>query len=715
MKLHNSVQNEPILSNVGEIGEFRIRNSAKAFSILSSGLYANKIRAIIRELSCNAYDSHVAAGKADVPFDVTLPTTFNAFFAVRDYGIGLDHDQVTNIYTTYFESTKSNSNDFVGALGLGSKSPFSYTENFTVTAIKNGTKGIYTAFINEQGVPSIALMHSEASDEPTGVEVKFAVSDRSDFYKFESEAREVFRFFKTVPNITSSDGFEVPPLVYSERDIIPGVHIYEGRATLTAVMGNIAYPIHMPSNTVPDNLYNLFGYGFELNFAIGELDFQASREGLSYIPATITAINNKMQQVADQLQARFHENVSNLSTIWQKVAYVKRQQGCNNPFHAVAQQYAAKNRFPRHVHPVLGNRVYNYGIRVATVDELARRFNVKVRGAWLTGSRVTTLSTMSTWTGGDTIEYWRLDVGSDQQWVIEDTKTGAFERVKYHVKNTPSTVTHYLLSPADPSRPMNTARFFRWMGGPNSIMRSSELLEKPRRQRVRTESVPVLTLEQDRWSRRRDREYIWSDAGNVADYDDSAKRVYVELKGYTPVFSGNTEYSSAKDLFADLNSVTITGFGNVQVFGIRKAGIDAVKDLKHWVTVEEYIQEQVITSEDFDRLAAGLNRTRYDRRIFNNEILSMIASDQSPFIECHSAFARAKNTPDASNVANFKRILEQFAPDRAKKLQQRVDYYQNIQYTIETVYPLLKHISYAPAEEIAKYVNIVDNFNHSKE
>ena len=45
MIVNDAPQNEAILSNVGEIGEFRIRNSAKAFSILSSGLYANKIKA----------------------------------------------------------------------------------------------------------------------------------------------------------------------------------------------------------------------------------------------------------------------------------------------------------------------------------------------------------------------------------------------------------------------------------------------------------------------------------------------------------------------------------------------------------------------------------------------------------------------------------------------------------------------------------------------
>jgi len=85
MILNNAPQAEAILSNVGEIGEFRIRNSAKAFNILSSGLYANKIKAIIRELSCNAIDSHTAAGTTQ-PFEVHLPTTLEPWFSIRDFG-----------------------------------------------------------------------------------------------------------------------------------------------------------------------------------------------------------------------------------------------------------------------------------------------------------------------------------------------------------------------------------------------------------------------------------------------------------------------------------------------------------------------------------------------------------------------------------------------------------------------------------------------------
>ena len=202
MIINNKIDNEPVLSNVGQVGEFRIRNSAKAFNILSSGLYANKIRAIIREYSCNAVDSHTEAGNLETPFDVHLPNSLEPWFSVRDYGVGLDEQQVRDIFTTYFESTKNNTDELIGGLGLGSKSAFSYTDNFTIVAVKNGVKRVFTAFINEHGVPSIAPMGEEDSNEPNGVEIRFAVEDSWDFRKFQSEAQHVYKHFKLRPVVS---------------------------------------------------------------------------------------------------------------------------------------------------------------------------------------------------------------------------------------------------------------------------------------------------------------------------------------------------------------------------------------------------------------------------------------------------------------------------------------------------------------------------------
>jgi len=196
MILNSAPQDQAVLSNVGEIGEFRIRNSAKAFNILSSGLYANKIRAVIRELSCNAVDSHAAAGKKDTPFDVHLPNSLEPWFSIRDYGTGLSHEQVTNIYTTYFESTKTSDNDSDGCMGLGSKTPFNYTDNFNVTSFQNGKKYVYNCFIDDTGSPNIMQITSVNTDEPNGLEIKFGVkiSDISMWIEKISRAYEPFRY-----------------------------------------------------------------------------------------------------------------------------------------------------------------------------------------------------------------------------------------------------------------------------------------------------------------------------------------------------------------------------------------------------------------------------------------------------------------------------------------------------------------------------------------
>lgn len=120
-----------------EVG-FKIKASRASFQILSSGLYSNKIRAIIRELCCNAHDAHKSAGTQDTPFEISLPSTFSPVLVIKDFGTGLSHEDVMTIYTTYFESTKNNSNDFIGQLGLGSKSPFSYTNQFLVESRHEG-------------------------------------------------------------------------------------------------------------------------------------------------------------------------------------------------------------------------------------------------------------------------------------------------------------------------------------------------------------------------------------------------------------------------------------------------------------------------------------------------------------------------------------------------------------------------------------------------
>ena len=198
MKLQNEVNNV-VRSDDFEQSNYTIEASAKAFSILSDGLYSNKIRAVIRELSTNAYDAHVEAGKPKVPFNVTMPDRFNPHFAIRDFGTGLSHEDCMNLYTTYFGSTKTNTNDAVGCLGLGSKSPFAYTDSFIVTSYHNGKVRVYNSFKDEHNKPVFALMSEDDTTEANGLHVLFSV-DTDDVEEFKQEAEEVYKHFKVKPN-----------------------------------------------------------------------------------------------------------------------------------------------------------------------------------------------------------------------------------------------------------------------------------------------------------------------------------------------------------------------------------------------------------------------------------------------------------------------------------------------------------------------------------
>ena len=177
---------------------FSIKASPVAFDILSSKLYSNPTLAIVRELLTNAYDSHKAAGKEDIPIKVNLPGYMEPNFIIRDYGIGLSKEDVLELYTTFFDSTKSNSNDFTGCFGLGSKTPFSYTSSFSVISYWNGTKYFFIA-TKKDGLPHIYAVREEPTDELNGLEVSIP-TDKNGGYD-SNFTHNMSQYLKYIPEI----------------------------------------------------------------------------------------------------------------------------------------------------------------------------------------------------------------------------------------------------------------------------------------------------------------------------------------------------------------------------------------------------------------------------------------------------------------------------------------------------------------------------------
>lgn len=294
---------------------FKIASSAKAFKILSSSLYKNKILAIVRELSCNALDAHKLNGNT-APFTITLPDDLSLEFRIRDYGPGLSQEDMQELYTTYFASTKNDSNDFIGALGLGSKSPFSYTNIFTVISRHNNISSLYTLFL-ENGEPNIRLVRQEENgDTESGIEIIVPVI-REDISKWNKETyRALFTFAPDQYRvILEEDQIEIPYLKIPECGFIRDYNFsFNTNSNVFVVYGNILYPVDESilelSQKQKDFLYKR---NIAISMPLGTLDIAPSREELSYDEKTIQELKNRLDEISNDSIQKLEDKVSKLT------------------------------------------------------------------------------------------------------------------------------------------------------------------------------------------------------------------------------------------------------------------------------------------------------------------------------------------------------------------------------------------------------------------
>tara|TARA_A200000159_G_scaffold145260_1_gene150739 strand:- start:1064 stop:3367 length:2304 start_codon:yes stop_codon:yes gene_type:complete len=281
--------------------------------------YSNTQLAVVREISANALDANKEAGSTR-PIEVKLPTQLNPNFVVRDFGGGLSEEDVFGLYSKYGKSTKRDSNNYIGAFGIGKFAPLSYGDNFTCVSYHGGMKTSYNVFVNDDDDTKIAKLFEEPSDEPTGLSIEVAVAD-SDRTNFREIVMKFFRFF---------DDSEMPKFVgLEENEVIKrpsnsiesakgnwfvldeeGGHNYYYRKS-HVIMGRVAYPLDGDAVNV-DNFIsneksktivkNLIREGnFYLRMPIGSIKLHHSREALEYNKSTQKALCRALYEASEEI------------------------------------------------------------------------------------------------------------------------------------------------------------------------------------------------------------------------------------------------------------------------------------------------------------------------------------------------------------------------------------------------------------------------------
>ena len=172
--------------------------------VLTSRMYTNKLTAVIREIFTNAVDANVEAGRPNHPVDITLPAIIplepqSNQLIIRDYGIGISPERAPDFFT-FMTSTKRDDNIQCGGYGLGSKSPYAITSQFTVTTIHDGIEYIYACSLNN-GMPIAALLNSRPSNDSSGTRVAIPIVEQHHRRRCYNEVMNIVMWSRAVTNI----------------------------------------------------------------------------------------------------------------------------------------------------------------------------------------------------------------------------------------------------------------------------------------------------------------------------------------------------------------------------------------------------------------------------------------------------------------------------------------------------------------------------------
>lgn len=296
MKIETAMTNNFTAAGFGEARRFGFEMNAMAFHAVIDGIYSDKIAAPVREYATNAYDAHRMAGKGDDPFVMMAPSTFNPFFMVRDFGPGMTHDEVMDRATTMFASDKRDTNDQVGMLGLGMKSAFSYTKQYTITCYDGVEQREYVCYLDAAGAPTVTAMDPVPSEEPRGVKISFPVK-QGDIYRFQQAISKVMIGFDPMPKILN-DQFKPDPVNVvmegSNFQLVSTPHIKQPHIR----QGCVLYPLSLHELDV-ENRYDFQYTPIIIDVPIGTANVSTSREQLGYdaeTKANLTEIWTKSLQ-----------------------------------------------------------------------------------------------------------------------------------------------------------------------------------------------------------------------------------------------------------------------------------------------------------------------------------------------------------------------------------------------------------------------------------
>lgn len=294
-----------------------------------TNLYANPLKAVVRELLTNALDASADSDESVVIEKKNIDGD-KCIFSITDFGVGMSAEQLKENYITYANSSKKDDFGVVGGFGLGSKSPMAIAAQYTVTSCDGKETNKAVVSRTDQGIFGKIEKVANIGASMTKVEIEcrdyqatkmmqyarefgFLCSRTIKFQdgEYETTNEEDGNGTRCVIPFTNINGYDVT-LIYDAENTTPGAVVREIRSAsighaknTVARIGDISYELENNSNK---RVY------FVIDVEPGYFQFAPSREELpageklDHLKETFSQIDFDSKEIFDMINGNFDIN-----------------------------------------------------------------------------------------------------------------------------------------------------------------------------------------------------------------------------------------------------------------------------------------------------------------------------------------------------------------------------------------------------------------------
>jgi hypothetical protein len=310
-----------------------IGNVEKMLHLNSAKLYSYPLRTAIQEYLSNAKDAHSENNICLSKMEITAPTFNNPVINIKDYGLGMSKEDVLKVFLPYGSSSKDKDDKSIGGFGIGGMSWLAVNNNFSVVAVKNGTKVIYNVSkLGEMTAGKADLWSEETVDEPNSVELILPLASIDQITDAKNFINRIIKHWKVEPKLENMEIDKGDILKETDDYILyrgyKEFHSYNKREKDFVLLGGIEY--NLEDMDCRDKFVEKFGdLRIILKFNVGDFIPHHKREILINDTKTNKAISIKIEKINKEIIDFFKKKLK-IEKVQSILGFLKSQYGKRN-------------------------------------------------------------------------------------------------------------------------------------------------------------------------------------------------------------------------------------------------------------------------------------------------------------------------------------------------------------------------------------------------